>query len=46
MDFWKIYRENEIGILAESKKADIVVFDNNVNIKMTIVNGKIAHSTV
>lgn len=38
--------ENEIGILAENKKADIVVFDNNVNIKMTIVNGKIAHSTI
>ncbi len=35
--------EDEIGILAENRKADIVVFDSNINIKMTAVNGEIVY---
>jgi N-acetylglucosamine-6-phosphate deacetylase len=37
--------ENEIGILAENKKADITVFDDYIDIKMTIVNGKTIHKS-
>lgn len=37
--------EHEIGILAENKKADIVVFDSDINIKMTIVDGKILYES-
>ena len=40
----KIQRlEDQIGILAENKKADIAVFNSEINIKMTIVNGKILY---
>ncbi len=38
--------EDEIGILAEHKKADITVFDRDMNIKMTIVNGKILYKSL
>jgi N-acetylglucosamine-6-phosphate deacetylase len=38
--------EDEIGILAEHKKADITVFDRDINIKMTIVNGKILYKSL
>jgi len=38
--------EDQIGILGENKKADIVVFDNNINIKMTIVDGKILYNVI
>jgi N-acetylglucosamine-6-phosphate deacetylase len=38
--------EDEIGILAEHKKADITVFDGDINIKMTIVNGKILYKSL
>ena len=31
--------DTEIGILAKGMKADIVVFDNEIDIKMTIVGG-------
>jgi N-acetylglucosamine-6-phosphate deacetylase len=37
--------ENEIGVLAEKKKADITVFDDNIDIKMTIINGKIRYNS-
>ena len=37
--------DNEIGILADNKKADITVFDNNVDIEMTIVGGKMMYSS-
>jgi len=37
--------DTKIGILAENKKADIAVFDSNVNIKMTIVDGKILYES-
>jgi N-acetylglucosamine-6-phosphate deacetylase len=40
----KIQRlDDRIGILAENKKADIAVFDDKINIKMTIVDGKILY---
>jgi len=35
--------EDEIGILAENKRADIAVFDNNLDIKITVVNGSILY---
>ena len=38
--------EDEIGILAENRKADIVVFDSNINIKMTAVNGEIIFNKI
>ena len=37
--------EDEIGILAENKKADIAVFDDNIDIKTTIVDGKILYES-
>jgi len=37
--------EDKIGILAENKKADIAVFDTNIDIKMTIVDGKILYES-
>jgi len=43
----KIQRlEDKIGILAENKKADITVFDTNIDIKMTIVDGKILYESL
>jgi N-acetylglucosamine-6-phosphate deacetylase len=40
----KIQRlDDRIGVLAEKKKADITVFDKNIDIKMTIVDGKILY---
>jgi N-acetylglucosamine-6-phosphate deacetylase len=38
--------EDEIGILAEHKKADLTVFDSDINIKMTIVNGRILYKSL
>ena len=35
---------DKIGSLSEGKKADIVVFDGDVNIKMTIIRGKAVHT--
>jgi len=37
--------DNEVGVLAKNKIADITVFDDNIDIKMTIVNGKIRHNS-
>jgi len=37
--------DDKIGILAENKKADIAVFDSNIDIKMTIVDGKILYES-
>ncbi|MGE4413565.1 MAG: amidohydrolase family protein, partial [Candidatus Caldatribacteriota bacterium] len=38
--------EDEIGILAGNKKADLIVFDSDINIKMTIVNGRILYKSL
>ena len=38
--------EDKIGILAENKKADIAVFNSNIEIKMTIVDGKISYESL
>jgi len=38
--------EDKIGILAENKKADITVFNSNIDIKMTIVDGKILYESL
>ena len=35
--------ENKKGSLAEGKDADIVIFDEDINIKMTMVKGKIVY---
>jgi N-acetylglucosamine-6-phosphate deacetylase len=37
--------DDEIGILAKNKKADITVFDRNINIKMTLVNGEVLYNS-
>lgn len=37
--------EGEIGILAENKRADITVFDADINIKMTVVDGKVLYES-
>ena len=37
--------EDKIGVLAENKKADITVFDTNIDIKMTIVDGDILYES-
>jgi N-acetylglucosamine-6-phosphate deacetylase len=42
----KIQRlDDRIGILAENKKADITVFDDKINIKMTIIDGNILYES-
>jgi len=38
--------DNKIGILAKNKKADITVFDNDINIKLTLVDGKILYNSL
>ncbi|MBA7559497.1 N-acetylglucosamine-6-phosphate deacetylase [Candidatus Atribacteria bacterium 1244-E10-H5-B2] len=38
--------EDQIGILAKNKKADIAVFDDNINIEMTIVDGRILYESL
>ncbi len=38
--------DNDIGVLAENKIADITVFDDNINIKMTIVDGEIIYENL
>jgi N-acetylglucosamine-6-phosphate deacetylase len=37
----KIVGANNKGVLAPGKDADIIIFDENINIKTTIINGKI-----
>jgi N-acetylglucosamine-6-phosphate deacetylase len=37
----KIVGANNKGILAPGKDADITIFDENINIKTTIINGEI-----
>jgi N-acetylglucosamine-6-phosphate deacetylase len=36
--------DNDLGVLAKNKKADITVFDDNIDVKMTIVDGEIRHN--
>ncbi len=38
--------EDKIGILAENKKADIIVFDSNINIKITLVDGVLLYNNL
>jgi len=35
--------EDNIGSLAPGKKANVAIFDKNMNVKMTFINGKIAY---
>ncbi len=35
--------ENEIGVLAEGKKADLTVFDQDIDIKLTMVEGTVKY---
>ena len=35
---------NKKGTLAAGKDADIIIFDNNINVSMTMINGKIIYS--
>jgi N-acetylglucosamine-6-phosphate deacetylase len=37
--------ENKKGSLEKGKDADILIFDEDVNIKMTMVKGKIIHES-
>ncbi len=38
--------DDNIGILARNKRADIIVFEKNIEIKMTIVNGQILYNNL
>jgi N-acetylglucosamine-6-phosphate deacetylase len=38
--------DDKIGILTKNKKADITVFDNDINIKLTLVDGKILYNSL
>jgi N-acetylglucosamine-6-phosphate deacetylase len=38
--------ENKKGSLVEGKDADIVIFDDDINIKMTMVNGKVVYESL
>nr|WP_121273191.1 N-acetylglucosamine-6-phosphate deacetylase [Pedobacter schmidteae] len=35
--------EDRKGTLTEGKDADVLIFDDNINIKMTIINGKVSY---
>jgi N-acetylglucosamine-6-phosphate deacetylase len=37
--------ENSKGTLTEGKDADVVIFDENINIKITMVNGNIVYTS-
>lgn len=39
----KLLSENKKGSIALSKDADIIIFNENIDIKMTMVNGEIIH---
>ena len=36
--------EDEIGIIASGKKADLTVFDKEINIELTMVEGKVVYN--
>jgi N-acetylglucosamine-6-phosphate deacetylase len=38
--------DDKIGILTKNKKADITVFDDDINIKLTLVDGKILYNSL
>jgi N-acetylglucosamine-6-phosphate deacetylase len=38
--------ESELGTIEKGKKADLVIFDDNINIAMTIIGGKIVHESM
>jgi len=38
--------DDKIGILTKNKKADVTVFDNDINIKLTLVDGKILYKSL
>jgi len=38
--------DNDLGVLAKNKKADITVFDDNIDVKMTIVDGEILYNMI
>lgn len=38
--------EKTKGSLAEGKDADVIVFDKDINIKLTVVNGKIVYNNI
>ena len=38
--------DDEIGILAKNKKADIIVFDDDINIKLTLADGEILYNSL
>ena len=38
--------DDKIGMLTKNKKADITVFDNDINIKITLVDGKILYNSL
>jgi N-acetylglucosamine-6-phosphate deacetylase len=38
--------DTEIGILAKGMKADIVVFDSRIGIKLTIINGEVVYQNM
>jgi len=38
--------DNDIGSLALGKKANIAVFDENLNVKMTFINGNLAYEKI
>jgi N-acetylglucosamine-6-phosphate deacetylase len=37
--------EKTKGSLAKGKDADIVIFDDDIRIKLTMINGKIIHNS-
>lgn len=38
--------DRELGVIAKGMKADLIVFDDDINIKLTIVEGKIKYSKI
>lgn len=40
-----IGKSQELGIVDVGRKADLVIFDKNINVQMTIVNGQIVHKS-
>jgi N-acetylglucosamine-6-phosphate deacetylase len=38
--------EKDLGSIEKGKKADLVIFDDNINIAMTIIGGRIVHEAI
>jgi N-acetylglucosamine-6-phosphate deacetylase len=39
-----MHMEGQLGLVATGRKADLILLDDDFNVRMTMVNGKIVYS--